>query len=487
MSENAGYERGTVLVDGRWTPTATRTEVFNPATAAVIGTAAGSTAADVDRAATAARAAGTRWARTTPVRRAKYLRRLHALLRERRDQLVQVIVAEVGAPVRTARSAHVDLALDVLVSFAELAERWDDERIGNSLVIRQAAGVVAAITPWNYPLYQLMAKVAPALAAGCSVIVKPAELTPLSAYLLADAIVDAEFPPGVVNLLPGSGSVVGGALVAHPMVNVVSFTGSTQVGRQVGAAAGAALKRVSLELGGKSASIVLPGADLVAAVRATVESAAFNSGQTCSANTRLIVPVASYADALAIAEARALELVVGDPTLEGTDLGPLISAEQRVRVHGFVKRAVADGARVLTGGTVPEGAGHFYPPTVIADADPHAEIAQEEVFGPVLTVLSYHGDTDEAIRLANDSRYGLAGAVWGPDTESALAAARRLQTGQVDVNGAPFNVRAPFGGWKASGIGRELGGHGLEEFCETTAIQLPRPTEESCPGRPATR
>ena len=487
MNENAAYERGAVLVDGRWTPTATRTEVFNPATAAVIGTAASSTAADVDRAATAARTAGTRWARTTPGQRAKYLRSLHALLRERRDQLVQVIVAEVGAPVTVARSAHVDLALDILASFAELAEGWDDERIGNSLVIRQAAGVVAAITPWNYPLYQLMAKVAPALAAGCSVIVKPAELTPLSAYLLADAIVDAEFPPRVVNLLPGSGSAVGAALVTHPMVNVVSFTGSTQVGRQVGAAAGTALKRVSLELGGKSASLVLPGADLVAAVRATVESAAFNSGQTCSASTRLIVPVAAYADALAVAEARALELVVGDPTLDRTDLGPLLSAEQRVRVHGFVERAVADGARVRTGGTVPEGAGHFYPPTVIADADPHAEIAQEEVFGPVLTVLSYEGDTDEAVRMANDSRYGLAGAVWGPDTESALAAARRLHTGQVDVNGAPFNVRAPFGGWKASGIGRELGRQGLEEFCETTAIQLPIPMEESCPVRPATR
>lgn len=470
------WARSQVYIGGRWRePAAGRiTPVENPATETVIGTAADADAADVQTAVSAAAAAFPAWSSLPPAGRLEALERFHAALERRRHLLVETTVAEVGAPVRVAREAHVDTGLAVLRAYLDAAAEvaWE-ERVGNSLVVREGIGVAACITPWNYPFYQVLAKIGGALAAGAAVVLKPAELTPLSAYLIADAADEAGLPPGVFNLVPGTGPIVGEALVAHPAVDAVSFTGSTRVGSHVAALAAATVKRVSLELGGKSASIILPGADLEPAVRASVEAAMLNSGQTCTAWTRLLVPRAAFEAALRLAAARAEEFTVGDPARPETDLGPLVSAAQRRTVTGFIERAAAGGARIVTGGPQrPAGLvrGHYVQPTVVTDVAPDAEIVQEEVFGPVLTVQSYE-DVDEAITLANGTPYGLAGAVWG-DRDAAVAVARRLRTGQVDINGGAFNPAAPFGGYRRSGNGRELGRWGIEEFLETKALQL---------------
>ncbi|HLU43547.1 MAG TPA: aldehyde dehydrogenase family protein [Natronosporangium sp.] len=468
------WRRDSAFIANRWRRTDQVVEVENPATGTVIGTAANSSTALVDEAVRAARRAFDDWAALGVRQRAAYLAALHRELQARRELLVQTTVAEVGAPIRVAREAHIDLALQVVGYYVDLLADADDgpvEQVGNSLVFREPAGVVGCITPWNYPAYQLLIKVAPAIAAGCTVVAKPAELTPLTAYLVADAALAAGLPAGVLNLVPGSGRVVGEALVAHPEVDLVSFTGSTGVGARVAASAAATLKRVALELGGKSASLVLPDADVTAAVRATVDSATLNTGQTCSAWTRLLVPQERYEEAYRLACGRAAELVVGDPTHEDTDLGPLISAGQRESVTAMVARAVADGARCFQPARELPPQGHYVAPTVVADVPPEAEIAQEEVFGPVLVVLPYRDEAD-AIRLANHTVYGLAGAVWSGDQERAVRVARALRTGQVDINGAPFNPAAPFGGYKRSGYGRELGRYGYEEFTQVKAVQV---------------
>ena len=470
----AEWHRDSAFVDGQWRPAESVVSVEDPATGEAIGTAADSSAALVDEAVAAARRAFDSWAATTARERAAHLAALHRELQARRDLLVRTTVTEVGAPVRVAREAHVDLALDIVGYYVDLIANLDDgpiEQVGNSLVFREPAGVVGCITPWNYPVYQLLIKVVPAIAAGCTVVAKPAELTPLTAYLVADAAQAAGLPAGVLNLVPGRGRVVGEAIVTHPEVDLVSFTGSTQVGARVAARAATTLKRVALELGGKSASLVLPDADLATAVNATVDSATLNTGQTCSAWTRLLVPQEAYDDAYQLACARAGELVVGDPTREETDLGPLISAGQRESVTGMVARASAAGARCFQPPLVLPERGHYTAPVVVGGVPPEAEIAQEEVFGPVLVVLPYRDEAD-AVRLANLTVYGLAGAVWSADQERALRVARAMRTGQVDINGAPFNPAAPFGGYKQSGYGRELGRHGYEEFTQIKAVQL---------------
>jgi acyl-CoA reductase-like NAD-dependent aldehyde dehydrogenase len=472
-----GWARSTIHVNGSWRePVVPQTvDVENPATESVIGSAAEAGVQDVDAAVRAAADAFPSWSRTPVEGRVELLEQVLSGLERRHDALVATTVAELGAPVTVAREVHVDAGLAVLRGYLEAAREvgWQ-EQVGNSLIVREGIGVVGCITPWNYPLYQVLAKIGGALVAGATVVLKPAELTPLTAYLLTDAIAESDVPAGVFNLVPGPGRVVGEALAAHPGVHAVSFTGSTGVGARVAARGAATIKRVALELGGKSASVILPGADLDHAVRSSVEAAMLNSGQTCTAWTRLLVPRAEVARALDIAVARANSMVVGDPTRPETEIGPVASAAQRHTVIGFIERAGAGGARIAAGGAErPVGlpVGHYVRPTVVTDVAQDAEIVQEEVFGPVLTVQGY--DTlDEAVALANDTPYGLAGAVWGPDRDSALEVARRLRTGQVDVNGGAFNPSAPFGGYGRSGNGRELGRWGIEEFLETKALQL---------------
>lgn len=466
--------RQDALIGGRWLPAPQAIEVENPATGEIVGSAAASDSAMVGRAVAAARAAAGDWGRTAPSERADAIEQVVEELSRRREELVDITVAELGIPVRVAREWHVDCALELLRCAARNARTYPfEEEVGTSLVLRRPAGVVGCVTPWNYPLYQLAAKVGPALAAGCTVVLKPAELAPLSSYLFAEASVDAGLPSGVFNLVPGVGGTVGAALAAHPDIDVMSFTGSTAVGREVARVAAGNLKRVCLELGGKSASIVCADADLRTAVEATVDSAMLNSGQSCNAWTRLLVTADQYDQALDIAASRARSLVVGDPTSEQTDVGPLASAEQQQRVLRFIEGALARGARLVVGGTdLPEGLedGYFVQPTVLADLPVDDPASREEIFGPVLVVHPYATE-EEAVAIANGTAYGLSGAVWAGTTERALQVARRLDTGQVDLNGAAFNPDAPFGGWKDSGIGRELGIAGLEEYTELTAVQ----------------
>ena len=468
------WQHDSALIGGAWTPAPNTCPVENPATEKIIGTAALCDESMVERAVAAARDALPAWESRTPEDRADVLDAFARELRFRREDLTDVTVAEVGVSVTNARAWHVDLAIEFIDSAAANARSYPFEKeVGNSLLIRRAAGVVGCITPWNYPIYQLAAKVGPALAAGCTVVVKPAELAPLSSYLVADAAMAAGVPAGVFNLVPGKGTTVGAAIAAHPDVDLVSFTGSTQVGRQVAQSAAANLTRVCLELGGKSSSIVLDDADFRTAVEGTVDSSMLNSGQTCDAWTRLLVPSARYEEALEIAGEHCDRLTVGDPKSEDTDLGPLISAAQRTGVVESIDGAVSRGARLVTGGSHrPDGlgVGHFVSPTVLADLDPTDPASQNEIFGPVLVVHPFE-NVDEAVEIANGTPYGLSGGVWAATAERALEVTRRLDTGQVYVNGADFNREAPFGGWKQSGIGRELGAVGLEEYTELTSVQ----------------
>jgi acyl-CoA reductase-like NAD-dependent aldehyde dehydrogenase len=348
--------------------------------------------------------------------------------------------------------------------------------------VREPVGVVACITPWNYPLHQIAAKVAPALAAGCTVVLKPSEVAPLNAFILAEVVHAAGLPRGVFNLVTGTGPEVGEALVRHPEVDMVSFTGSTRAGKRVAALGADAVKRVALELGGKSAAIILDDADLAAAVKGTLSACFLNSGQTCSAHTRMLVPESKYAEAARLATEEAARYTVGDPFGDTAKLGPLVSAEQRERVRDYIRKGVAEGAELLCGGPdAPPGLerGYYVQPTVFGRVDPASTIAQEEIFGPVLAIITYR-DEEEAVRIANGTPYGLAGGVWSADEARALAVARRLRTGQVDINGGPFNMLAPFGGFKQSGRGRELGRYGLEEFLEYKSLQMkPAPKPET--------
>jgi aldehyde dehydrogenase (NAD+) len=467
--------RTDLYLDGRWVPAASgqTLEVHNPTTEEVVATVPAGTAADVDRAVAAARAAFAGWADTPPAERAAALDRLHIALAARADEIARTVAVELGTPLKVATRVQAGLPLAVLRSYVELAARpAEPESVGNSLVVREPVGVVGAITPWNYPLHQVVAKLAPALAAGCPVVLKPSELTPLTAYLLFDAIDEAGFPPGVVSLVTGTGPVVGEAIAGHPGVDMVSFTGSTATGRRIAHLAADRIARVALELGGKSANVVLDDADLATAVKVGVGNAFLNSGQTCTAWTRMLVHRSRYDEALALVAKAADGYRLGDPFDPATRLGPLVSAAQRERVREHVARGLADGGRLVAGG--PDAAlpdrGFFVAPTVIADVDPDSALAQEEVFGPVLAVIPVDDD-DHAVAVANNSRYGLAGAVWSGDEERALRVARRLRTGAVDINGAPFNPLAPFGGYKQSGLGRELGSYGLEEFQQLKAIQ----------------
>jgi aldehyde dehydrogenase (NAD+) len=458
-------------IGGAWAKPAT-TDVIgveNPATGEILGTVPAGTPADVEAAVAAARAAFDGWAATPMAERGLVLDRLHTALAARAGDIARTVGLELGAPLKVAKAVQAGLPLTVLRGYADLAARpIEEESIGNSLIVHEPVGVVGAITPWNYPLHQVVAKVAAALAAGCTVVLKPSELTPLVAYLLFDAADDAGLPPGVLNLVTGTGPVVGAAIAGHPDVDMVSFTGSTATGRAISHAAADRIAKVALELGGKSANVILEDADLARAVKVGVGNAFLNSGQTCTAWTRMLVHRSHYDEAVSIAAATAAGYQTGDPFDESTRLGPLVSAAQRDRVRGFIARAQA---RLVAGGLdapVPDR-GYFVAPTVFADVSPDSELAQEEIFGPVLSIMPF-ADDDEAVKIANNSRYGLAGGVWG-SPERALAVARRMRTGAVDVNGGAFNPVAPFGGYKQSGIGRELGPYGVAEFQQTKAIQ----------------
>ena len=466
-----------IYINGAWvTSTGSgRIDVVNAATEEVMGATPAGTPEDVARAVAAAKAAFPSWSQTNPQQRAGYLEQLSAGLQARSEEIARTITAEVGMPLKLSKMIQAGLPANVAGTFAIILREYPfEEHIGNALVVREPVGVVGCITPWNYPLHQVIAKIAPALAAGCTVILKPSEVAPLSAFMLAEIVDAIALPAGVFNLVSGTGPVVGEAIAAHPDINMVSFTGSTRAGKRVSELAAGTVKRVALELGGKSANIILDDADLEKAIPAGLNDCYLNSGQTCSALTRLLVPRARYEEAVEIAKAAAERFTVGDPFSDKTKLGPLVSATQRERVRGYIRKGVAEGARLVTGGPeAPQGLEHGYyvKPTVFADVRNDMSIAQEEIFGPVLAIIPYE-DEEDAVRIANDTIYGLAGAVWSSNPERAKAVARRLRTGQVAINGGRFNPLAPFGGYKQSGHGRELGKYGLEEFLQVKAMLL---------------
>jgi aldehyde dehydrogenase (NAD+)/betaine-aldehyde dehydrogenase len=468
--------RDTLFIGGRWVAPAGRglIDVIDPSDASLYARIPEGAPADAEAAVAAARDAFDAWSRTAPAERADHIESIAAGFKRRSDELADAIAHEVGMPLKMAARVQVGGPLASWSHYAKLAREFAwEERVGNSLVVREPIGVVGAITPWNFPLNQITLKVAPALAAGCTVVLKPSEVAPINAFILAEIIEEAGLPAGVFNLVTGYGPVVGEVLARDARVDMVSFTGSTRAGRRVAELAAATVKKVALELGGKSAAVILDDADLAAAVKGTVSSCLLNSGQTCSAHTRMLVPRAKLDEAARLAAAAASSFKVGPAFAEGSRLGPLVSEVQRDRVVGYIRRGVEEGARLLAGGpdAAPESKGFFVAPTVLVVDDPKASVAQEEIFGPVLVILPHDGDED-AIAIANDSIYGLAGSVWAGSDEHALAVARRIRSGQVDVNGAPWNPLAPFGGYRQSGLGRENGVYGLEEFLEYKAIQL---------------
>jgi aldehyde dehydrogenase (NAD+) len=474
------YTRERLYIGGNWRPPGAgrMVRVVSPSTEEAIGAVPVADRSDVDAAVASAVRAGGEWAETTPERRATVLGQLADGLAARADELTEMIVDEVGMPRRLARPVQVDLPVAVLRSYARLlrddpAAVANEHETGNSLVFREPAGVVAAITPWNVPLHQTVAKVAPALAAGCAVVHKPSELAPFTAYVLAEVVSESELPDGVFNLLSGPGPQVGEPLVQHPDVDVVSFTGSVPAGRRVMALAAEHVARVTLELGGKSANVILPSADLARAVRTNVNHALLNSGQACNAWTRMLVPADLLAEAAKLATEAVAALPLGDPHDPSSRLGPVRTAESRDRIRRYLREAIEQGASVAVGGPEPPGGfdrGYWVRPTVLAPVSPDLTVAREEIFGPVICILGY-SDVDDAIRLANDGPYGLAAGVWAADETEALQVARQLRVGQVDVNGGRFNPMAPFGGRKLSGNGRELGRAGLDEFLEYKAVQ----------------
>ncbi|GGH47299.1 aldehyde dehydrogenase family protein [Microbacterium album] len=469
-------ERDGLFIDGEWVSPVESSAPFtviDSTSGSQLGTVPSAGPADVDRAVRAAESAANEWRHTRPEDRAAALEAVREELSARADAIAEIISLEVGTPSNISKKVQVGLPLLTLQGFADAARTFEwDRQVGNSTVTREGVGVVAAITPWNYPLHQLMGKVGGALAAGSTVVAKPASDAPLAAFALADAIAAAGLPAGVFNLVSGSGAAVGEALAGHPGVDLVSFTGSTPVGVRIATAAARNVTRTSLELGGKSASVVLDDAELERAIRSSVSNAFLNSGQTCSAWTRLVVPRVLQEQVLEIAVASVERLRLGHPLDEGTRLGPLVSEKQRESVREHIRRGETLARLVAGGAGSPVGLdeGFYVAPTIFADVDNASALAQEEIFGPVLSVIPYDTE-DEAIAIANDSPYGLAGGVWSADVERAERVARRIRTGQVDLNGAAFNPVAPFGGVKASGYGREFGEFGIEEFTVVKAMQ----------------
>jgi aldehyde dehydrogenase (NAD+) len=477
MADAAVTVKDTFFIGGQWVPANGRAPipVVDPASEEQIASVPAGEAEDVDRAVAAARAAFASWSATPADERSRLLAAAADALEARTDEIARLISSEMGTPLSFSVAVQVGNPVRVLRTFSELAASYAfEEQIGNSLVVKEPIGVVGAITPWNYPLHQVVAKVAAALAAGCTVVLKPSEVAPLSSYALAEVFEQIGLPAGVFNLVTGLGPIVGERIAEHPDIDMVSFTGSTAAGKRVMSVAAGTVKKVSLELGGKSAFVILEDADFGKAVKVGLANCFINGGQTCTAWTRMLVPASKYDEVLELARDAAAKYPVGEPMAEGTRIGPLANANQYKKVVGYIEQAVAEGATVVVGGPErPEGLerGYYVKPTVLAGVKPGSRVEQEEVFGPVLAVIPY-ADEDEAVEIANGTPYGLAGGVFSGDQERAVAIARRMRTGMVDVNGGRFNPLAPFGGYKQSGNGRELGEYGLEEFLEVKSLQL---------------
>jgi len=464
-----------LYINGQWvSPEGKDTHnVIHPATEEVVATVPLGNEVDVDNAVNAARAAFDSWSTTTAAERAELIKKATARLRERRQDLVDAVSQSMGCPPHITPWLQIDGPLGGFESYAERAFELEKTReVNNSLIVKEAAGVCAFISPWNYPLNQLMGKIAPALAAGCTVVVKPSEQTPLQDLIVAEVFDEVGFPAGVFNLVIGLGHTVGAAMSCHPEVDVVSFTGSTRAGVLVAQAAAPSVKRVTQELGGKSAFIITDDADIEKAVTTGVNDVMINTGQTCTALTRMLVPASRYEEACAIAKTYTESLQVGYDD-EAVFVGPMSSDRQRNTVQSYIEKGLEE-ATLLTGGLgMPDGfeKGFFVKPTIFRDVNNEMTIAREEIFGPVLCMIPYEG-IDEGVRIANDTPYGLSSGVYAKDKEAGLAIARRLRAGQCYVNGGDFNYQAPFGGYKQSGNGREWGDEGLHEFVETKSIQL---------------
>lgn len=471
-------ERNDLYIDGQWvTPAGGDViTVDEAATGEIIGTVPAGDAVDGERAILAARRSFDEWAQVPIGERVDVVTAIAAGLREREDELARIMAQEVGTPLATSVRVQVGLAASVFETIAEAARELPaEERIGNSMVIRVPAGVVGAITPWNYPLYQLAAKVGPALAAGCTVVVKPSSVAPLATFALTEIIDGLGLPAGAFNLVSGRGALVGDLLSSHPQVDMVSLTGSTGAGVQVARSAASTIKKVALELGGKSAFLLAEGADMDAAMSAAVRGCFVNNGQTCSATTRLIVPRSLLAEVEERVAAMVNAMRVGNPLDETTDIGPVASEGQFRTVTKYIEIGMSEGTLIAGGPGPVDGfdRGYFVKPTVFSRLDPAAKVVQEEIFGPVLAIVAYDEGIEQGIAIANDSEFGLSGAVFAADIPEAVSIAKRLRTGQVAVNGGRFNAKAPFGGFKTSGVGRELGHHGLVEYFELLSLQFP--------------
>lgn len=462
-------------IDGQWVgPVKSKAtlDVVNPATEESIGKIALGDQADVDAAVAAARRAFNGYSQTTREERMALLQRIIGAYQKRMPEVATTISAEMGAPMSLAKAAQAPTGLGHFASMLEVLKGYEfEEDIGKTRVVKEPAGVCGFITPWNWPINQIACKVAPALAAGCTIVLKPSEVAPMNAVLFAEILHEAGVPAGVFNLVNGEGATVGTALSSHPDVDMMSFTGSTRAGIEVAKNAAPTVKRVTQELGGKSANIVLDSANFGAVIARDTFGVCLNSGQSCNAPTRMLVPASRMDEAAAIAKTAAEQVKVGDPQAEDTTIGPVVSEVQFNKIQGLIEKGIKEGARLETGGTGrPDGlnCGYYVKPTVFSHVTNDMTIAREEIFGPVLSLIGYE-DVDDAVRIANETEYGLSGYVSG-DSEEAKAVARQIRTGNVHLNGAPVDFNAPFGGYKQSGNGREWGKYGLEEFLEVKAI-----------------